>query len=217
MEPPSSPFFSILVPVFNAEKYLMRALDSLYRQTFQDFEVLLCDDASTDNSREILQNITDPRFRLFSNKENRGVGKTLEKLRQQARGGWVARLDADDAYADKYLETRQQIIESLPHYDYLYGGIKPLNGSDKVPCCEDPSREISISDTSQGATLIIRTQVLDNLGGFAPLHYGEDYDLFTRAQKAGLKMLLLNDDNYFYYRDNEKSLTQTWAKQFMVA
>jgi glycosyltransferase involved in cell wall biosynthesis len=90
------PLVSVLLPVFNAEKYLAAALDSILRQTFRDLELIVIDDGSVDGSAAIISACTDPRLVLVRNESNLGVVASLNKGLALARGDLIARMDADD-------------------------------------------------------------------------------------------------------------------------
>lgn len=105
-----SPVLSVIMPVYNAEKYVYEAIDSILKQTFADFEFLIFDDCSTDSSRDIILSFKDPRIRFFASPSNTGYVKHLNDGLIHARGQYIARMDADDV-ADP-----ERFIEQL---DYL--------------------------------------------------------------------------------------------------
>ena len=92
----SVPVLSVLMAVHNGHPYLRESLDSLLRQTYSDFELIVVDDASTDSSLEILQAEKDPRLRIISLKRNLGLADALNLALEHAKGALVARMDADD-------------------------------------------------------------------------------------------------------------------------
>ena len=97
------PKVSVLMPVHNSEKYLREAIDSILNQTFVDFEFLIIDDYSTDNSLQIVQSYNDPRIRLFRNETNMGIACSLNKGLELAKGEYIAPMDADDvAVIDRF-------------------------------------------------------------------------------------------------------------------
>ena len=101
-----SPKVSVVIPVYNREKYVRSAVDSILSQTFSDFELLVIDDGSTDGSIAVVQSYRDPRIRLARNNANLGVSATRNKGIQLARGVYLAFLDSDDcAYPDRLKQT----------------------------------------------------------------------------------------------------------------
>src|SRR5215831_6951377 len=92
-----TPRVSVIIPVYNRAKYVGEAINSILTQSFTNFELLLIDDGSTDESVEIMRSYTDPRIRLVCNERNLGIPKTRNKAIQLARGDYIAILDSDDA------------------------------------------------------------------------------------------------------------------------
>lgn len=101
----SAPLLTVIMPVYNAEKYVYEAIDSILKQTFADFEFLIFDDCSTDSSRDIILSFKDPRIRFFASPLNTGYVKHLNDGLMQAKGQYIARMDADDVAApDRFIE-----------------------------------------------------------------------------------------------------------------
>ena len=96
--------FSILIPAYNASKYIRRCLNSLINQTFQDFEIIVIDDGSKDDTLPILKEFQnkDKRVNVF-HQENHGVAYTRNRLLDYAKGEWIAFVDADDYVNKEYL------------------------------------------------------------------------------------------------------------------
>lgn len=109
---PISPFFSICIPVYNGEKFIRTAIDSVLAQTLTDWELIIVDDASIDRTWEILQEYGNhPQIQLFRNSRNLGQGGTFNRLLRQARGKWMSLLAADDYYVPSALCMVQSISE----------------------------------------------------------------------------------------------------------
>ena len=109
------PLISVLLPVYNASAYVEAAVCSILNQTFRDFELLVMDDGSTDQSLQIIRAIAehDPRMNVVS-RENKGLVDTLNELLGRARGSLIARMDADDIAAPVRFERQVQALESDP-------------------------------------------------------------------------------------------------------
>src|SRR6185295_3491651 len=90
------PQVSVLMSVYNGEKYLKEAMESILNQSFPDFEFLIFNDSSTDSGREIILSFNDPRIVLVDNEKNIGLTKSLNKGLSLAKGKYIARMDADD-------------------------------------------------------------------------------------------------------------------------
>jgi succinoglycan biosynthesis protein ExoO len=105
------PEVSIIIPAYNAESYIAKAIDSALNQTLTNIEVIVVDDASTDRTVEVIQYFTDPRLQLLQNPQNLGVSASRNRAIQKARGQWIAVLDSDDWYVPNRLETLLHIAK----------------------------------------------------------------------------------------------------------
>jgi glycosyltransferase involved in cell wall biosynthesis len=110
----SIPSISILMSVFNAEKYLREALDSIFRQTFSDFELVVVNDGSSDGSGDILRSLDDPRVRLLENEQHVGLVECLNWGIEVCRGKYIARMDADDVALPERLAEQYRFLETHP-------------------------------------------------------------------------------------------------------
>jgi glycosyltransferase involved in cell wall biosynthesis len=118
-----NPTFSIIVPIYNEEKFIKDALDSILAQTDHDWEALLVDDGSTDSTPGILDDYaeSDPRFRVF-HKPNGGQSSAINKGVQEARGNWICWLSGDDYYHTKKLELNRHWIQEYPDISFFFSG-----------------------------------------------------------------------------------------------
>ena len=108
------PFVSVLMPVYNAEKYLAASIGSVLAQTYGDFELLICDDASTDGSAEIVRSFDDARITLMANASNLGNAATRNRLIEHASGEYMAVLDADDMAEPDRFAKQVEFLEKHP-------------------------------------------------------------------------------------------------------
>ena len=108
-----NPIVSIIMPAYNAEKFIREAIDSILNQTFRDFELLVLNDGSTDSTQTVVESYDDARIQLI-NKENEGVAKTLNAGLQIARGKYIWRHDADDISLPRKLEHQVSFLENHP-------------------------------------------------------------------------------------------------------
>ena len=118
------------MPVYNGEKYLKEAIDSILGQTFTDFELLLINDGSIDESDSIIQSYNDKRIKYIKNKKNLGLIKTLNKGIKLAKGEYIARMDADDISLPKRFAKQVDFLDNNPYYGVI-GSWVELIGSEK--------------------------------------------------------------------------------------
>ena len=118
------PKISIITPAYNCEKYLSEAVESVLKQTWEDWELLIIDDCSKDKTYECMQKLArqDKRIRVFQNEHNSGSAATRNYGVRQATGEWVAFLDSDDLWREEKLEKQMAVIEKNPEASFLFTG-----------------------------------------------------------------------------------------------
>ena len=186
-----TPRLSVLIPVWNADRWLATALDSVLSQTFTDFELLVHDDGSTDGSLAILQEFAarDPRVVLTS-EPNKGIVETLNGLLAAARGDLVARMDADDICLPERFAKQVAFLDAHPEVGVLgtfVDGIdaegRPLR-SFTAPADHAGLEAFHLETGGPGLwhpAVMMRTEVLRDAGGYREDYpYCEDYDLWLR-------------------------------------
>ncbi len=195
------PPLSVLLPVRNAEAYLPEALASLEQQTFGDFEVVAVDDGSSDASGAMLQEaaLRDRRFRVFSQAPS-GIVPALERARSQARGKYLARMDADDvALPDRFLlqmEVARQggvaavvgaRVRYFPREGLGEGSLRYEAWINDLTTHEAMVRDLFVECPLPHPTLLLRAELLDLVGGYRAKGWPEDYDLVFRLWEAGAR------------------------------
>lgn len=105
---------SVLIPVYNGATHLREAIDSILNQTFTDFELILLDDASPDNSEEIIKSYADSRIRYYRNEKNLGISASRNKLMELARGDYLIIMDDDDISLPHRLSEQVKFMEANP-------------------------------------------------------------------------------------------------------
>lgn len=121
------PEITVLMSVYNGERFLMEAIESILNQTYRDFEFLIINDGSTDSSREIILSYNDPRIRLIDNEQNMGLTRSLNKGLRLARGNYIARMDADDISMPERLERQLGFMERNPDIGLLGSWIEAID------------------------------------------------------------------------------------------
>ena len=204
------PFFTVIICVYNRAELLPRAFDSLLAQNESDWEAVVVDDASTDGSVEVVQNYAskDRRIRLVTRSENGGTSAARNTGIDAAKGLFVTFLDSDDEYEPDHLWSRRQMLIENDPVVFLHGGLR-IVGDPWVPDRLDSSKKIHIDNCVVGGTFVIRRDVLDSLGGFDDVDYGDDAMFYDRATKAGVTIAQTEHPSYVYYRDTPNQATST--------
>src|SRR4051794_15571169 len=120
------PKITVLMPVYNAAEYIRETIDSVLSQSFTDFEFLIINDGSTDQSEEIIKSYSDPRIRLINNEKNMRLIATLNKGIELAKGEYIARMDADDICLPTRLEKQYKVMEDNKDIALCGTGIKMM-------------------------------------------------------------------------------------------
>ncbi len=200
------PGISVVICTYNRVKLLPRAIESLRHQTITDWEGIIIDDGSIDNTSSYAANLLDidNRFRYFR-QENGGLTMARNAGLQKARAAWVTFLDSDDEYAAEHLELRLKYLQAHHDTDLLYGGAKIVGGPDFVPDLNDPTKSISLSECYIGGTFVLKRDWALGAGGFNRPDYGNDNELAQRALATGV-VKKINTPTYIYHRDAPDSM-----------
>jgi len=186
---PSNPRISVIMSVYNGEKYLREAIDSILNQTFPDFEFIIVNDASTDSSLKIIQSYHDKRIRVIENEENIGLTKSLNKAIKKARGEYIARQDADDISLLNRFEEQLRYLEQHPEVSLLGTSIYRIDsGGDvtgkRIALAKPTTKDMFKGNQFSHGSVMFKRQVIDNVGGYNELfRYVQDYELWLRIAK----------------------------------
>ena len=186
-----SPTVTVLMCVYNGERYLREAIKSVLSQTFTDFEFLIVDDASTDSTWEILQEYEtrDPRIRLVRNPNNIGLTKSLNKGLEAARGQYIARMDADDISLAERLEKQINFLEDNLDVGGIGSAVRPIGSSGEIgDVWTFPEKHSFIKwslcffyNPIVHPTVMVRRNILRQVGGYnEEMTVSQDYELWSR-------------------------------------
>jgi len=210
--PNNPPQVSILLPTYNRLSYLPKAVNSVLNQTYQDWELIIWDDGSTDETGGYCQTLQDPRIRYFWH-ENRGVAFARNHALGHARGEYLAFLDSDDEWLQEKLSVQVGFLDQYPDLDFVFSNFYNVNlelNKSSVAFTEiSASLEKLMTETVDDILLIndnflesiahenyiatdsvmMRKSVLEKFGGFnETLRNGEDFELWWRLGLAGVRM-----------------------------
>jgi len=209
----NSPAVSVVMSVYNGEKYLRQAIDSILNQTYTDFEFIIIDDGSTDSTREIVRSYGDSRIQFVQNGGNIGLTKSLNKGLQIAEGRYVARMDADDLSSPYRLKTQMDFLEDHPDYAVVGTFLNIIDeNSNYVQTAHKPVTDSMIREhvkhdncIAHGSAMI-RKSCLTDIGFYdESIERSQDYDLFLRLSE---KYKMANIPQCLYmWRDHEDNVS----------
>ena len=201
-------FFSVIICTYNRARLLPRALDSLLAQSETDWEAIIIDDGSTDNTSEVVERYVSicPNIRLFQRSVNRGIAAARNIGIRLSTGRFVAFLDSDDEYAVDHLAVRRKILQNDRDIRMLHGGLQ-IVGNPFVVDKDNPSQKIHLAECEVGGTFVINRDVFQEVGGFDDIAYAEDSVFFESAVESGVHCHAVSHPSYIYYRNTNGQLT----------
>jgi len=204
------PKISVIMAVYNGMPYLIKATKSILTQTYKNFEFIIVDDASTDQSWKYLKNLKDERIKLLKNTKNLGLSTSLNKTLQTAKGNYIARMDADDISFTERLEKQLKYMQSNQDVDLCGTWVKLINkqgvviGEKKYPTKpEEVKQAITWYPAVIHPTFMAKNSFYKKMNGYrADYDFAEDYDLLSRAKN---KFVIANlPEALIYWRLQDK-------------
>lgn len=205
---------TLFIPAYNAAAWIRDTLDSVFSQTWSDFDVLVIDDCSTDNTAEIVESFQHPRLTLVRNDRNLGVARTRNVALNRTTTRWLACLDADDIASPYRLMIQMQYLTDHPDVAVLGALGEYFEGRQGVaayPVGEDAVTErMPFDNPMMQNTVVLNVPWLRERGlqYDANMHYAEDYDFWARIHEAGGKIVNL-PDVLVRYRFHEQSASRS--------
>lgn len=215
----TNPLISIVLPVFNGEKYLNLAIDSVIEQTYVNFELIIVDNNSTDSTRDIIQKYTarDKRVKSFICKE-KGIVPALNKGLSKCNGTFIARIDDDDIWLTNKLEVQLEFFKHNPLLTLIGTSIILIDEKgNKLPPRrafnngmslnqKQISRKLNRNNLFCHSSILIRKEVMEEMGGYSSrFTHCEDYYLWFNVVKNHNAEILENQ--LVYYRVHKESIS----------
>lgn len=186
------PKFSVVISVYNKEKYIADTLKSVLSQTFTDFEIVIVNDGSTDNSEAEILKFNDPRIRYFS-QHNLGAAGARNAAIRKAKNQYIALLDADDYWYPFYLEEQQKSIQKFPK-ESVFATAAEIKRNGKIfknkysiQSFGNIAVPVNYFEASQldsalhSSSTVIKKEIFDKIGWYDPsIKSGQDTDLYVR-------------------------------------
>ncbi len=191
---------TIVMPVFNGEKYLKESISSILNQTYKDFEFIIIDDGSQDDSLSIINSFNDSRIKVIRNHRNLGIRKSRNRAIKIAQGKFIAIFDADDIARPTKLQEQFDVMTKDPSIDMCFAKRSLIDSNSKKICDEwYPSFEKILELRNWNfighGTVMMKTSMLQNVGGY-------DESKNTTGQDTELWIKLKNENKKFYFIDS---------------
>ncbi len=208
----SNPKICVVMPVYNGGKYLREAIDSILAQSYDNFEFIIIDDGSTDNTWMILNDYDDVRIQLVRNEENIGMAGSLNKGLALARGEFIARMDADDVSLPERLEKQVRFLNSNPHIGAVGSFAYKIDASGRIIGETRPPTDpylvewgLCFDNYLCHPTFMFRKSTFTQVGGYSEKKWhSEDYDLWSRM--VGITRISNLPDRLLLYRHHQESV-----------
>lgn len=210
------PLVSVIVPTYNSARYVTAAVDSILDQSFKDFEVLVIDDGSTDDTRTVLARYGSPV--RYIHQSNRGVSIARNRGIAESTGKYIAFLDADDTWFPAKLERQLDALTQTPGYRLCYTGFRFVD--DQMRSLRD-HRPRQFDDALEGllfhgnivssiCTVLVERALFDQVGGFDPeLSQCADWDMWVRLART--TRFLVIEDLLVTYRQHATNMSRSVA------
>lgn len=223
------PFFSVIIPLYNKEKFVADAVNSVLQQTFVDFEIIIVEDCSTDKSLEVVSKIQSDKIKFLHHDKNKGLSASRNTGIRNSNANFITFLDADDVWKPNYLAKIKSLIHQFPeaklfatNYEELYPNnlvLLPKNNSSNF------KNDTIISDFFQtslaqplycSCSLCVEKSVFDEIGFYdEKISFGEDVDFNIRANSA-YQLAYSSEALVTYTMFSENQITNTSLKNKVI-
>jgi len=213
----AEPAVTVLMAVHNGERHLEESIGSVLAQTFEDFELLVVDDASTDATAQILAGHADSRLRVLRNERNLGLTRSLNRGLAESRGDYVARQDADDVSEPERLKRQAAFLDESPGTIFVASAYVRIREDGSVIAVRSVPLDATgirwrllFLNAFAHSSMMFRKQAAERFGGFREdFAFAQDYDLWSQFAFTGAVAAL--PDPLVRYREAEGSMTATIA------
>ncbi len=208
------------MPVYNGGEYLRLSIESILRQTYRDFEFLIINDCSTDNSLKIIEAFNDKRIIIYNNENNLGQTKSLNVGLKLAKGKYIARMDADDMAYPRWIEHIVKLYEKYPNYAAIGSAAIVINSHGKVKdfrkapiYWHDILFKILFAPPMNHVSTLLNKELILRHGGYdEEFEITQDYELWSSLIRKGHR--LTNSPAILVaYRVHKSSLSATNLKK----
>lgn len=225
----NQPLVSIIMPVYNSEKYVSEAIESIFNQSYRNWELLIVNDGSTDHTSKIVDDYSqkNTRIKVF-HRQNEGVSMARNFALNKVRGTYVTFIDSDDVYHTDRLKRMLQVFAQNENYDIVFAKHKEFKGIIDInmnPTVDSKFLVISngeilkkvISDPRNHfmCNVMIKSEIATK-ERFASIRFAEDFCYIRDCVWHCNKIAVLDETLYFYRRDNENAMTNNFFSEKYV-
>lgn len=219
-----NPEISVVMSVYNGEKYLDQSIKSILNQTFKDYEFIIIDDGSTDYTSKILSSYKDERIKIVKNEKNIGLTKSLNLGIRLAKGEYIARQDADDISDPSRLEKLFNVFEKDKYLGLVGSSFKIIDSNHRilrivnVPTAEEDIRNIILDHNPFcHGSVMFKREVINKIGGYREFfRYAQDYDLWLRISE-NYRILNIGEVLYGWRKVKDSISEEKIIEQFQYA
>ncbi len=222
------PLVSVIVPSYNHAAYIEDCILSIVNQTYKNIELIVIDDGSKDNSREILERLQKQYGFILEFQENMGLSRTLNKAREKyVHGKYITGSGSDDYLSLDKIEKQVDFLENHPEYGMVCGKIhlvddegKLIEGLRIIDPVIDPVESLKFeslleNDCIPSSSVMIRTEIMDACGGYNEHTITEDFDLFLKV--AWISKIAYMDEYFACYRWHGQNMTTNTLKMYTAS
>ena len=205
---------SIIMPSYNSSKFIEKSINSVLNQTYQNWELIIVDDNSKDNSLEIIKSFKDSRIKSFHNGRNLGAARSRNRAIKKAKGRYIAFLDSDDLWKEDKLEKQISFMQKNS-IDFSYSAYDLIDEEDKLLGSFTPPKKVNYKDLLKTCSIGCLTAIYDtkNFGKvYMPdIPKGQDYGLWLKILKK-IEFAYSFDEPLAIYRIRKKSISSNKLK-----
>ena len=218
----NTPVVSVILPAYNSEKYIGKAIQSVLQQSFFDLELIIINDGSTDKTELAILAFSDPRIVYIKNQSNKGLVFSLNRAIDLAKGKYIARMDADDISLPERFAKQKKLLDENKNVAVAATTIEYINEQDEKTGAWDLDRKIITASQIKKQmpyenciahpTAMMRTEIIKELKYNDQQKNIEDYDLWLRVLSRGLSIEKINEP-LLLYRVHGDSVTSVHLKK----
>ena len=187
------PKVSVIMSVYNDKRFVSQAIQAVLESTYKDFEFIICNDCSTDESEEIIKNFKDERIVFFTNEKNQGLANSLNNCLTRAKGEYIMRIDSDDICLPNRMETQVEFLNNNKEVALCGTFAQVVDNNNNNAYLMKRPLNVTVADIFKNNSFIhpsvmMRKSVLDKVGGYVSkkeTRRAEDFDLWCRIYEAG--------------------------------